>query len=543
MKISITKKITGMVVGLVFVICLIVGIVTANITRTIITDEIELQLKTGAFSVSQTVGLCITKEEMDADIKKLHEYTDIDVTIFRDNIRVASTVSGAVGTEMDKGIYKKLQSGENYFATNANVNGEEYFGYYIPFFKDGEFTGAIFTGISQEEADGVIVGTSVKIIGCILGYGLIISIVSFFIVKKITKSIKALEKTIGTLLDNDLATKHEKYKIEHDELQEICNKTVDFSNQLGERVVLIKDSADDLKNIAIDLKAVAEATTNTSNEIAKAIEEVAHGAVEQADETTNATYKISDMSNELGNIKNNVDKLHNITDSMNNAKVNVLETLSKLQDINTVMAKDVESTNSQVSITNESVQRIKSAVDMINDITDQISLLSINSAIEAAHAGDSGRGFAVIAQEIGKLANQSASSSNEIERILDELAKNYALIIDNVNNTTNNMNIQNNKLSETQDVFTVLENNINDTVQKIVEINTMVDNIDKEIKAMVDVISSLSAISEENSASTQETMASIEELNATINQVYDKAITVDDSADSLIDNIKIFKTE
>lgn len=543
MKISITKKITAMVVGLVFVICLIVGIVTANITKTIITDEIELQLKTGAYSVSQTIGLCTTKEEMSEDIYSLYDYTGMDVTIFRDNVRVASTVKGAVGTEMDKKIYKELKEGNDYFATNANVNGEEYFGYYIPFFEDGEFTGAIFTGISQEEANGTIMGTSVKIIFCILGYGLIISIVSFFIVKKITKSIKGLEKTIGTLLQNDLATKHDKYKVEHDELEELCNKTVDFSNQLGERVVLIKDSADDLKNIATDLKSVAEVTTNTSNEIAKAIEEVANGAIEQAGETTNATHKISDMSNELGNIKNNVDKLHNITNSMNSAKVNVLETLAKLQDINTVMAKDVDLTNSQVGITNESVKKIKEAVDIIKDIAAQTKLLSLNASIEAAHAEEHGRGFAVVAEEIGKLASQSSNSSSEIESILSELGKNYALIIENVNTTTNNMKVQNDKLSETQNVFTVLENNINDTVQQIIEINTMVDSIDEEIKAMVDVISNLSAISEENSASTQETMASIEEMNAVINQVYEKALKVDDSANTMIDKINVFKTE
>ena len=181
---------------------------------------------------------------------------------------------------------------------------------------------------------------------------------------------------------------------------------------------------------------------------------------------------------------------------------------------------------------------------MIKEIASQTNLLSLNARIEASKSsGDSGRGFAVIAEEIGKLASQSANSSDEIESVLNDLAKNYAIIIENVKNTTNNMNIQNNKLSETQNMFAVLENNIDDTVKQIVEISTMVDSIDKEIKEMVDVISNLSAISEENSASTQQTMAGIEELTATIAQVYEKSQSVDNSADALINNVEVFKTE
>ena len=132
-----------------------------------ITDEIEVQLKTGAYSISQTLELRTLKTEMDEDIYDLYDYTDIDVTVFSGDTRVASTVPNAVGTKMDSHIYEELQIGKDYFATDANVNGQPYFGYYIPFFVDGEFSGATFTGIPQADANRTITLSIIKIIGCI----------------------------------------------------------------------------------------------------------------------------------------------------------------------------------------------------------------------------------------------------------------------------------------------------------------------------------------------------------------------------------------
>ena len=105
------------------------------------------------------------------------------------------------------------------------------------------------------------------------------------------------------------------------------------------------------------------------------------------------------------------------------------------------------------------------------------------------------------------------------------------------------MSIQNNKLNETQNVFTVLEKDITGVVDRISDINSMVENLDEEIVTIVDMISNLSAISEENSASTQQTMASIEELTATIAQVFEKSLSVDSSADALTNDVSVFKTE
>ena len=550
MKISISKKILGMVIFPIICICLIAGFVTSNITKTIITDEIELQLKAGAYSISQTLQQRTLIVEMNSDISDLHGYTGMDVTVFQGDVRVASTILNSdnepiIGTVMDSHILEELQTTrQDYFATDANVNGVPYFGYYIPFIaENGEFSGAVFTGISQVEANRTIMLYTVKIIACLMGYGIIFVIFALFLVRKMVKRIKKLENTIGTLLNNDLSVKHEKFPVEHDEIEMLCNRTVDYSDQLKDKVVNIKDTSNALENIASDLAKATETTANTSQEIAKAVEDVAGGAVEQATQTTNATMKITDMSNELNNIKDNSNELHIITDSMNNAKNSVVHTLSELQKVNNIITSDVDATSNQVNITTASIKEIENFINVIQEIADQTNLLSLNASIEAAHAGEHGKGFSVVAIEIGKLAAQSAESSGEIKKIIADLAKNYALIIENVKNTTTNMSMQNEKLSETQNVFTVLEGDINETVDRITNINSMVENLSEELADMVDMISNLSAISQENSAATQEVMASTQELNSIFDQVDAKAKAVKDSAVALMKVVSIFKVE
>lgn len=542
MKISITKKIMGMVVLPILFICLVVGIISANIIRQNITEEIEIQLKTGAYSIGQTLKLRTLKTEMDKDICNLYEYAGMDVTVFSGDTRVASTISNVIGTKMDSHIYDELQSGKDYFATDANVNGEPYFGYYIPFFENEEFSGATFTGISQTDANKTIAQSIMKIIGCILVCGTFAIVIAIILVRKMVKGIKGLESTIGILLANDLATKHDKYDFEHDEIETISNKTADFAEHLNQIVGKIKSSSSGLKEIASDLNKNVQFTNDTCNQISQAVENVASGAVSQAEDTTSAAQNISDMSDELSKIKSNANDLHTIANSMDNAKNNALNTLEQLQRVNRTMVDEVNSTSNQVNATSESVEQIKKAVEMIQDIAEQTKLLSLNASIEAAHAGEHGRGFAVVAEEIGKLASQSAQSSDEIEGILKQLVKNYEIIIQNVKSTSDNMEVQNGKLVETQNVFAVLEKDINGTVERIAEINSMVESLDSEIERMVDVVSNLSAISEENSASTEQTMASIQELTAVIGQVAEKSQNVDKSADDLMNEVNVFKT-
>lgn len=540
-KVSISKKIMGMVLLPILCICVLVGIASSSILNRTITDEIETQLHASAYNFKNEYAL-VDEADFAKLMDEFKQENEMDVTIFLNDIRVLSTVENAVGTKMSEDVLAHIKDGNSYFATNANVNGEAYFAYYIPIMEDGAYTGAAFTGIPQSEAKSIITRNVVKLIAFVVGCGILAAVVALLLIKQMVKSIVGLENTIGTLLDNDLTVQHQKHEFEHDEIEEIGNKTIDFAENLNQIMNRIKGASTELKDIATNLKDTAEITNDTCSQISEAVENVAGGALSQAEDTANAAQSISAMSEELGNIKANINDLHNIANSMNHAKNDAMTTLVELKEINETMIREVNSTSEQVNATSESVNEIKRAVGMIQDIASQTNLLSLNASIEAARAGEHGKGFAVVAEEIGELANQSAQFSDEIENILKQLVKNYDVIIQNVKGTSEDMAVQDNRLGLTENVFEALEQDINGTVERIDEINTMINHLDAEIVEMVDMVSNLSAISEENSASTEETMASIQELNATINQLYEKSQNVDDNADVLIHEVNVFKT-
>lgn len=205
----------------------------------------------------------------------------------------------------------------------------------------------------------------------------------------------------------------------------------------------------------------------------------------------------------------------------------LLESSRESQDT----AKDIEE---QVAVTNDSVQQIKSVTEYITDIAEETNLLALNASIEAARAGNAGKEFAVVAQQIQKLAEQSNSSAAQIGANIQELVDKTEGIVKAMSLISNALRKQEESVDQTKRIFDELNESIGDINQKEMDMQKNVTDMNQAKDSMSRIIAGLADSAEENEGI-------IEKSNGckynTIKSIYDLKmgketdIYVDDQAD------------
>ena len=182
-------------------------------------------------------------------------------------------------------------------------------------------------------------------------------------------------------------------------------------------------------------------------------------------------------------------------------------------------------------------------VEAISSIASQTNLLSLNASIEAARAGEAGRGFAVVAEEIGKLALDSNRSADQIRAEMDMLLSESQAAVSMAENVQKNNVKQQEVIEETFSSVNKMLEDIETTASGVHKISVNADACVNAKDAVVEVMASLSAISEENAASSQETGASMQELSATVSTLSSSATSLHDISTTLSDETGYFKED
>lgn len=201
----------------------------------------------------------------------------------------------------------------------------------------------------------------------------------------------------------------------------------------------------------------------------------------------------------------------------------------------------VQKVAKNVEATDDSVMQITEAVNLITEIASQTNLLSLNASIEAARAGEAGKGFAVVATEIQHLSEESSNSANRITEIVNKLSEDSRNSMEVMKEVKTKLGEQKEKLNETRQKFKAVNAGIIKAGEDTEEIHEEAMSCDAARQRMVDMVQSLSAISEENAASTEETTASMEELNATMNFLAESAKKLKELAVHLEENTSFFQ--
>ena len=484
-----------------------------------------------------------------AIVDALHNSTNYEFTIFYGDTRVTTSLTDfntgerLVGTKASEAVIDKvLNKGEEYSDTNVTINGERYYAYYIPIKQNGEIVGMAFSGIHSKEADSYIQSKKVTLFTATGEIFFAMVIIGIVFALTLSRSLRSAQKFIAEMTTGNLQVKmDDKAKQRRDEVGVMCVQMEEFKEQLTEVVGKIKHTSQVLFDSGTSLEDMANQSSSTTNEIGHAVEDISSGAMNQAEETEAASASVSEIGNIITEIVGSVNTLNDTAETMKAASDASTIIIRELSDSNDKTTDAIDKIGRQVHATNDSVQAIRQAVDLITSIAEETNLLSLNASIEAARAGEHGRGFAVVATQIQKLAEESNHSAQEIGDIIDNLLKDSEQTVEVMDEVNVIVNEQRSKLEETKQKFKAVTDGVDNTKSEAELIRGQANNCNGARNKIVDIIQNLSAISEENAASTQETNASMQELNATLQILADSSKDLLDLSEQLANDMEFFK--
>lgn len=506
----------------------------------------------GDFYLDEENNLWKGDKNLSANIHMIDNFvadSHADVTIFIGKTRRltslvdSTTGERIVGTDAADQVWDAVQSGEMFEDTDLMINGQNYFACYIPLESaNGDIIGMVFAGQPSEEIDSYINSVITKFAIAVIVMLLIVAVIGFVEANDIAKTILKAEQALLHLADGDLnTTVHNRVLRRGDEIGDMGRAVAGLGSKLKEIVGKLHATSTELFQAGNGLESMAASSSNATDEISRAVEDISKGAVSQAEEIESASTQISSMGEMIGEIVDNVGSLTKASNNMSAAGDASAKTMVNLSESNDRTSEAITSIGAQIRLTDESIKRISEATELITSIASQTNLLSLNASIESARAGEAGRGFAVVATEIQKLAVQSNDAAVEIQQIIDTLLSESAKTMKSMHEAEDLMKEQQEKLNETKSRFGEVNDGINVSRKGTEQIRMSADSCNSARATVMDVISNLSAISEENAAASQETTASMQELNATINMLANEAGKLKQISEELNENMKFFK--
>jgi methyl-accepting chemotaxis protein len=189
---------------------------------------------------------------------------------------------------------------------------------------------------------------------------------------------------------------------------------------------------------------------------------------------------------------------------------------------------------------NEKTDEIGHIIEVIQGVTKQTNLLALNAAIEAARAGEQGKGFAVVADEVRQLAEQSQASTGQIQSIINVVQSTTQMAVERVKFARETISEQNKAVENTTLIFQQILDIVGVIAKELQEISAATIQVKGESESVLQNIESISAVSEEAAASTEEVTASTEEQTSAIQFVVDEIEKLNKLAEELQAATKFF---
>ena len=369
---------------------------------------------------------------------------------------------------------------------------------------------------------------------------LVIAIIIWVSVTKMSQPVEILKAECDILNEGDL-TDRPVCCTTGDELGALANGFAQMRETVRGLLKEIAKHAERVSASSEELTAAAHQTAEAATQTANQVVDIAEGINHQSESIATANTAVQDISSQSESVSTNADAIAAVTEmtvaEVGRGKNAVQDIVKAMDDIN-VGTGTVQRSIGKLAEQSDEISKI---VDVITGIAEQTNLLALNAAIEAARAGEAGRGFAVVADEVRKLAEESGNSSQKIAQLVANIQEDMKEAVEASEQSTKSVEGSRQSVQEADTIFESIQVSIEALAGGIRDVSSNITAVSDAAKSMATEMESIAKISHENASRTQSVSATTEEQSASSQEIAASTRVLAELAQELEANVQKFK--
>ena len=488
------------------------------------------------------VGYNVTRDKFVDRIKNMY---GTDVTLFLGDERIASTLikdgKRVIGTKLNGGIADTvLKKGEK-LSVRADILGMDYFTSYMPMVgNDNKIIGVLFAGEStasviDERNRLALMVTMIAIAIIALG-----AFCALLIARHIVRPIHEVLEHVQEVSAGNLAVKPIKIT-SGDEIGELSGAINTMTDSLRKLIRQVEDAGEHINASSEELTAGAERAAEAANQIAASITTVAEGSDRQAEAIADTDSIVVQLSAGIQQVAANAGAVSGqaaqSVDAAQEGRKSVDQAICQMRTIEATVSESA----GVVTRLGERSHEIGQIVAAITGIAEQTNLLALNAAIEAARAGEQGRGFAVVADEVRKLAEQSGEAAKQIAQMIAEIQGETDRAVQAMNNGAAEVKHGTAAVDAAGKSFADIFGAIHEISEQMREVSTVMEEMAKGSEQIVSSMQDIDKLSKESASQAQNVAAATQEQSATTQEIAAASEALAKLAEELSHSVHMFR--